>query len=91
MIKIYRIYDYGTYLLIANTKASKEHHSHFTIKGKNKQAVMDTCHMLIKLIEKEKIPKSTFLLKSALRLSDNKAYKNKLYIELERRLSDEKI
>lgn len=72
--------------MIVNTKASKDHHSHFTVKGKNKQAVMDTCHMLIKLIEKEKIPKSTFLLKSALRLSDSKAYKNQLYIELEKRL-----
>lgn len=88
MRKIYRIYDYGTYLLIANTNASKKHHSHFTTIGKNKQSVMDTCHMLIRLMGQERIPKSTFLLKSAIRLTNNSKYRNRLYIELEKRLTN---
>ena len=89
MRKIYRIYDHRTYLLIANTKASRDHHSHFTVIGKNKQSVKDTCHMLIRIMEQKRIPKSSFLLRSAIRIVSDKRYKNKLLTELERRIEKE--
>lgn len=82
----YRIYECNEYLLVVNVNGRLENHSHFSIKGRNKKKVLDTCNMLIKLIEHRRIPRSDYLLQSAIRLTTYKRYKAKLLKEKERRL-----
>ena len=62
--------------IVINTEGTYSHHAH--IKK------LSTCKMLINLLEKEIVPNSAFLRVSALRLSTNDKYTEKIYRKIEK-------
>lgn len=75
------IIDNGSYYTIENAKAKdfKNYHTHINKKGKGGKR--ETCEMLIKLICKKRVPKSSYLRTSAKRISRDEKYIEKIEIK----------
>lgn len=73
------MYDLGNELLVVNTKGEYRNHAHLTKDCANKGSIkLSTAKTLIDLILKRKVPKSDYLKVSALRLTTDFKYKNKI-------------
>lgn len=92
-ILVYRKYEFEIYntegsLVVVNTKGSYENHAHLTrhtdSKGKIK---LDTAKTLISIMLRRKIPKSSYLITSAIRLTVDQEYRYALETALARRKS----
>ncbi|WP_252241512.1 hypothetical protein [Clostridium sp. ZBS18] len=59
--------------IVKNIKGIYENHGHFK--------KLDTCYLIIDLIKHKKIPKSKYLLGSAIRLTTDEKYKNTLELK----------
>lgn len=61
---------------IINTKGNKSNHGHIKY--------LDTCEMLLKLMDKEKVPDSSYLRGTVLRISLNDKYKDKVLNKIDK-------
>lgn len=61
---------------IINTKGNREHHGHIKY--------LDTCEMLLKLMDKEIVPDSSYLRGTVLRISLNDKYKEKVLNKIDK-------
>lgn len=59
--------------IVKNIKGKYKNHGHFK--------KLDTCYLIIDLIKNKKIPKSKYLLGSAIRLTTDEKYKNTLELK----------
>ena len=88
---VYRKHQYEVYntegsLVIVNTKGSYENHAHLTkIIDSKGNIKLDVAKTLIDIVIKKKIPKSNYLVTSAMRLTTDEEYKNNLMKVLDRR------
>ena len=82
----FEVYITNSSIVIVNTKGEYENHAHLTksedAKGKVK---LSTTKALIDIIIKKKIPRSNYLVTSAIRLTTDIEYKSNLIVVLERR------
>lgn len=66
----YKIINNNRDYTLINLKGKRENHGHFF---KN-----DTCHLLIRLMRKQIVPKSKYLQNAVLRISTDEQYKQKV-------------
>ena len=66
----YKILKAHNGYIVSNTKASYKHHGHFK--------KLKTCYIIIKLIQRGQVPRSDYLRGSALRISTNDKYIDKV-------------
>ena len=82
----YEVYVTNSSLVVINMFGEYENHAHLTktvdSKGKIKLSIAKT---LIDIVIKKKIPKSNYLVTSAMRLTTDEEYKNNLMKVLNRR------
>ena len=82
----FEVYITNSSLVIINTNGEYENHAHLTktvdSKGKVK---LDTAKALINIVTKKRVPKSTYLVTSAIRLTTDKEYKENLICILDKR------
>ena len=82
----YEVYITNSSLVVINMSGEYENHAHLTktvdSKGKIK---LSTAKTLIDIVIKKKIPKSNYLVTSAMRLTTDEEYKNNLMKVLDRR------
>lgn len=70
----FNIIDCGNYMTIVNLNGGYENHCHIN--------TYDTAEMFIKLMNKKRVPDSDYLRKSALRVSIDPKYINKIEIKI---------
>lgn len=75
MLKITR---YKRYYLVSNTEGSYKNHTHIKIRSGTGEKEYKTCKTLIYLIENKQVPRSNYLLQSAIRLTLDEEYKEHL-------------
>lgn len=75
-----KAFDCGKYITIVNVKGDYNNHSHIT-KGHKKQ-MWKAAKTLINLVEKKRVPKSNYFRESALRLTRDKKYKEKIRVKI---------
>ena len=82
----YEVYITNSSLVVINMSGEYENHAHLTktvdSKGKIK---LSTAKTLIDIVIKKKIPRSNYLVTSAMRLTTDEEYKNNLMKVLDRR------
>lgn len=85
-ISDFKISDCGDYFTIENVKANdfENYHTHINKNKKKKKNKDGTCRMLIKLICSKQVPKSKYLQTSAMRLSRDSKYIDKILIKREK-------
>ncbi len=66
----YKILKASRSYIVKNVKGGYDNHGHFK--------KLDTCYLIIKLLQKRQVPRSRYLRESALRISTNKDYINKV-------------
>lgn len=72
----YKILKASRSYIVKNVKGGYDNHGHF------KQ--LKTCYLIIDLIRKRQVPRSRYLRESALRISTNKDYINKVKRKIEK-------
>lgn len=75
-VGIYKILQDGKGYIVSNTAGEYRHHGHFKR--------LKTCYTIIKLIQKRTVPKSKYLRGSALRISTDKYYIDKVNRKIEK-------
>ena len=82
----FEVYITNSSLVIINTNGEYENHAHLTktvdSRGKVK---LDTAKALINIVTKKRVPKSNYLVTSAIRLTTDKEYKENLMCILDKR------
>lgn len=73
---IYRIVKDGKGYIVCNTQGEYKHHGHF------KQ--LKTCYTIIKLMQRRTVPKSKYLRGSALRISTDQFYLDKVQRKIDK-------
>jgi hypothetical protein len=81
---IYKILRFKRYYLIANTQGSYSNHTHIKVRSRTGEKEYKVCKTLVGLIENKRIPKSNYLLQSAIRLTLDEEYKEQL-LEVQQR------
>lgn len=90
---VYRKHQYEVYntegsLVIVNTKGSYENHAHLTkIIDSKGNIKLDVAKTLIDIVIKKRIPKSCYLITSAIRLTTDEEYRYSLKTALDKRKS----
>lgn len=94
---VYRKHQYEVYntegsLVIVNTRGSYENHAHLTkITDYEGNIKLDAAKTLIEIVVKKRIPKSCYLITSAIRLTTDEEYKHSLKTALDKRKSKKYI
>ena len=72
----YKILKNYSGCVLINKKGKYKNHGHFRKK--------ETCFLMIKLMEKKEVPKSSYLRESALRISLDEKYKKNIQIKIKK-------
>lgn len=72
----FMIIECGNHYVLINKKGKVENHTHLKKK--------DTCYLLIKLVCRKEVPRSSYLRTSAKRISRNKKYIKEIEIKEEK-------
>lgn len=75
---MFKILRYKWYYLVANTEGEYKNHTHIRVKTRTGEKEYKTCKMLVGLIENKRVPRSGYLLQSAIRLTLDEEYKSQL-------------
>ena len=88
----YEVYVTNRSLIVINSRGAYENHAHLTKTISSKGAVkIGTAKTLIDIVIKKKVPKSNYLVVSAIRLTTDEDYKDNLRVILEKRKSKKYI
>lgn len=82
---MYKVVRFKKYYLISNTGGDYKNHTHIRVKSRTGEKEYNTCKLLIGLIEHKRVPRSNYLLESAIRLTLDVEYKEELLKVQERR------
>lgn len=84
--KNFEVYDTQSSLVVVNSKGSYENHAHLTrVIDKSGKLKLTVAKTLIDVVIKRQIPRSDYLLTSALRLTTDEIYKHNLETIVARR------
>lgn len=81
---MYKIIKFKRYYLIANTKGEYKNHTHINVYSRTGEKEYKICKTLISIINDKRVPKSNYLLQSAIRLTLDEEYKYNL-LEIQKR------
>ena len=73
MIDEYKILQNQRDYIVVNTKGNYENHGHFK--------KLSTCYVIIRLVQRKTIPRSTYLLEAARRITTDAKYKQTLELK----------
>ena len=73
VINEYKILQNERDYIVVNTNGKYENHGHFK--------KLSTCYVIIRLMQKKKIPRSTYLLEAARRITTDAKYKQTLELK----------
>lgn len=76
VVSEYKILHNDRGYIVVNTKGKYENHGHFK--------KLSTCYVLIRLIQKKSIPKKSFMIEAARRITTDEKYKQVLTIKQEK-------
>lgn len=82
---MFKIFRYKRYYLVSNTDGSYKNHTHIKVKTRTGAKEYKTCKTLVYLIENKQVPRSNYLLQSAIRLTLDTEYKEHLLNVQQRR------
>ena len=82
---MFKVVRYKRYYLVANTDGEYSNHTHIPVRSRTGEREYNVCKHLIFLIENKRIPRSSYLLSSAIRLTLDEEYKNQLLEVQDRR------
>ena len=75
---MFKVIRFKRYYLVANTDGNYENHTHIPVRSRTGEREYNVCKHLILLLESKQIPRSKYLLTSAIRLTLDEKYKEQL-------------
>lgn len=82
---MFKITRYKKYYLVSNTDGEYKNHTHIKVKSRTGEKEYKTCKTLVYLVENKRVPKSNYLLQSAIRLTLDEGYREHLLQVQDRR------